>query len=120
MFEFEYYDWNEFSTFLKALPLKERTKFAGTIAKIEDQGLYVAARQRWTRKIDGQIHLLEIRSKFSSNIVRAPFFKSSDGKYVITHGFKKKSQKMPKKELDKALKRRELYEKKYGVKKHHE
>lgn len=116
MFEFEYYDWNEFSTFLKALPLKERTKFAGTIAKIEDQGLYVAARQRWTRKIDGQIHLLEIRSKFSSNIVRAPFFKSSD----ITHGFKKKSQKMPKKELDKALKRRELYEKKYWVKKHHE
>ena len=120
MFEFEYYDWNEFSTFLKALPLKERTKFAGTIAKIEDQGLYVAARQRWTRKIDGQIHLLEIRLKFSSNIVRATFLKSSDGKYVITHGFKKKSQKMPKKELDKALKRRELYEKKYWVKKHHE
>ena len=104
MFEFEYYDWNEFSTFLKALPLKERTKFAGTIAKIEDQGLYVAARQRWTRKIDGQIHLLEIRSKFSSNIVRAPFFKSSDGKYVITHGFKKKSQKMPKKRVRQGFK----------------
>lgn len=45
---------------------------------------------------------------------------SSDGKYVITHGFKKKLQKMPKKGLDKALNRRELYAKKYGVKKHHE
>ncbi|QYN53446.1 type II toxin-antitoxin system RelE/ParE family toxin [Lactobacillus panisapium] len=35
---------------------------------------------------------------------------------MITHGFKKKSQKMPKKELDKALLRRKLYEQKYGVK----
>ncbi|WP_236694824.1 helix-turn-helix domain-containing protein [Lactobacillus kefiranofaciens] len=36
---------------------------------------------------------------------------------MVTHGFKKKSEKMPQKELEKALKRRKLYEEKYGVKK---
>lgn len=119
MFEFDYYDWNEFADFLSSLPAKERVKFAGTIEKIENKGFYIASRQRWTRKIDGQINLLEIRSKFSSNIVRAPYFKSSNGNYVITHGFKKKTQKMPQVELDKALKRRKLYEEKYGAE-HHE
>ncbi|WP_288568307.1 type II toxin-antitoxin system RelE/ParE family toxin [uncultured Lactobacillus sp.] len=48
-------------------------------------------------------------------MVRAPFFKSSNGNYVITHGFRKKSQNMPKSELDKALKRKKRYEEKYGV-----
>lgn len=116
MFEFEYYDWDEFEDFLWSLQDKERVKFAETIEKVENQGFYVAARQKWTRKIDGQVNLLEIRSKFSSNIVRAPYFKSSNGKYVITHGFKKKSQKMPRTELNKALERRRLYEEQYGVK----
>ncbi|MGN1284310.1 MAG: type II toxin-antitoxin system RelE/ParE family toxin [Candidatus Limosilactobacillus intestinavium] len=113
-FEFEYYDWDEFEAFLEALPDKERVKFTTTIAKVENKGFYVASRQRWTRKIDGQINLLEIRSKFSTNIVRAPYFKSKNGNYVITHGFKKKSQKMPQVELDKALKRRKLYEERHG------
>lgn len=110
MFEFEYYDWDEFEAFLWTLQDKERVKFVDTIAKVENKGFYIASRQRWTRKIDGQVNLLEIRSKFSSNIVRALYFKSSNGKYVITHGFKKKSQKMPMIELNKALERRRLYE----------
>lgn len=92
-------------------------KFAETIKNVEDQGFAVASRQRWTRKLKGQVNLLEIRSKFSSNIVRAPYFHSSNGQYVVTHGFKKKSEKMPQKELEKALKRKKLYEEKYEVKK---
>lgn len=115
MFEFDYYDWDEFEKFLEDLHTKERIKFVTTIAKVEDKGFLIASRQRWTRKINGHVNLLEIRSKFFSNIVRAPFFKSSNGNYVITHGFRKKSQKMPKSELDKALERRKRYEEKYGV-----
>lgn len=114
MFEFEYYDWDEFTNFLEKLPNKQRVKFVSTISKVEDKGFYIASRQKWTKKITGQVNLLEIRSKFSNNIIRAPFFKSSNGKYVITHGFKKKSQKMPKVELEKALDRKRLYEEKYG------
>lgn len=41
-----------------------------------------------------------------------------NGKYVITHTFKKKTQKMPKIELEKALKRRKSYEEEHGEEKH--
>lgn len=47
--------------------------------------------------------------------VRVPYFHSSNGKYVITHGFRKKSEKTPEKEIEKALLRRKNYEEKYGV-----
>lgn len=69
-----------------ALPDKERIKFASTIAKVETKGFYIASRQRWTRKIDGQINLLEVRSKFSSNNVRAPYFKSKKWK-ICNHTY---------------------------------
>lgn len=78
-------------------------------------GIGVASRQRWTRKIVGYINLFEIRSRFSSNIIRASYFHSSNGAYVITHGFVKKSEKMPVREIEKALYRRDIYERKYGV-----
>ena len=115
--EFNYYDEQEFEKFLDDLPVKQLIKFTETIKNVEEHGFAIASRQRWTRKIKGQINLLEIRSKFSSNIVRAPYFHSSNGNYVVTHGFKKKSEKMPSKELEKALKRKKMYEDKYGVKK---
>lgn len=115
--EFHYYDEQEFEEFLDDLPEKQMIKFAETIKNVEEQGFAIASRQRWTRKISGQVNLLEIRSKFASNIVRAPYFHSSNGQYVVTHGFKKKSQKMPQKELDKALRRRAIYEEEHGVKK---
>ena len=115
--EFQYYDEKESEEFLDSLPVKQMIKFATTIKNVEEQGFAIASRQEWTKKITGQINLLEIRSKFSSNIIRAPYFHSSNGNYVITHGFKKKSQKMPRKELEKALLRKTLYEKQYGVKK---
>lgn len=114
--EFHYYDKSEFENFLDSLPTKQMQKFAETIKNVEEKGFAISSRQKWTKKIDGYINLLEVRSKFSSNIIRAPYFHSSNGKYVITHGFKKKSQKMPQKEIDKALSRRNLYETKYGVK----
>lgn len=115
-FEFSYYDKDEFSAFLISLPNKQRAKFAKTISKVEDYGFYIASRQKWTKKIEGYINLLEVRSKFSSDIIRALYFHSSNGKYVITHGFVKKGQKTPLKEIDKALYRRKIYEDKYGVK----
>lgn len=112
--EFHYYDEEEFENFLNSLPKKQRVKFVEIISKVEEYGFYISSRQRWTRKIEGQINLLEIRSKFSTNIIRAPYFHSSNGNYVVTHGFVKKSQKMPKTELDKALLRRKSYEERYG------
>ncbi|WP_288567879.1 hypothetical protein [uncultured Lactobacillus sp.] len=45
MFEFDYYDWDEFEEFLENLQTKERIKFATTIAKVEDKGFLIASRQ---------------------------------------------------------------------------
>lgn len=110
--EFEFYDIDEFVSFIKnKLSEKEKVKFLTTISKIEENGIMIASRQKWTKKISGQINLLEIRSKFSSNIVRALYFKSKqNNKYVITNYFKKKTQKTPQVEIDKALSRKRIYE----------
>lgn len=52
------------------------------------------------KKIDSDI--FEIRSKVSSNIQRALYFHVSNNRYVITHGFTKKTQKTPKSEIQRA------------------
>ena len=114
MFKFDYYDWDEYFDFVRNLPLKERTKLVNRVITIEHKGLYFSSKQKWTRKMSGYVNLLEIRSNFSSNIIRVLFFKSSNGKYVITNAFKKKSQKTPREEINKALRRRRIYEGKYG------
>lgn len=110
--EFEFYDIEEFINFVKKeLSEKEKVKFLTTITKVEEYGLSVSSRQKWTKKLKGQINLLEIRSKFSTNIVRALFFISKKNqKYIITNCFKKKSQKTPEKEIQKALERKRLFE----------
>ncbi len=52
------------------------------------------------KKIDSDI--FEIRSKVSSNIQQALYFHVSNNRYVITHGFTKKTQKTPKSEIQRA------------------
>lgn len=53
--------------------------------------------------------LYELHMEFNGNIYRV-FFIFDDGKIVILfNGFQKKSQKTPKKEIDKALKIKEAY-----------
>lgn len=109
-FEFKYYDEKEFEDFLDSLPTKEMEKLIVRISNIEEAGFGISSRQRWTKKLAGYVNLLEIRSNFSSDIIRALFFHSINGEYVITHAFKKKSQKTPLQEINKALKRMKDYE----------
>lgn len=68
---------------------------------IQEQGLLVAQRMEWVKKLNNDI--FEIRSKVSSNIQRALYFHVMDNRYVITHGFTKKIQKTPATEINKAL-----------------
>lgn len=55
---------------------------------------------KWIRKLDKNLY--EIRCQFSNNIQRAIYFHREDDKYVITHGFTKKTQKTPPNEIKKA------------------
>jgi phage-related protein len=50
--------------------------------------------------------LWEIRSSISDGRIARLVFCISDGEMILLHGFIKKSRKMPKQELDLAVKRR--------------
>jgi phage-related protein len=109
---FEFYDEQEFDAFLLSLPLKERVRLVTLIAKIQQRGLIDATQMHWVSKLDD--NLFEIRSKFANNIQRALYFHVEGTHFVITHGFTKKSQKTPLKELNKAKNRRSEWEKHNG------
>jgi len=71
--------------------------------------------QKFLKHIEGTDALYEIRVKVGSDIYRI-FCCFDEGKIVILfNGFQKKSQKIPKKEINKALKlKKEYFDKKKG------
>lgn len=70
---------------------KDKQKLLATINMVQEHGLLVAQRMEWIKKVDNDI--FEIHSKVSSNIQRALYFHVTDERYIITHGFTKKTQK---------------------------
>lgn len=52
----------------------------------------------------------ELRSKFSSNIYRIFYFIWKNNKIILLHGFTKKTQKLPRKEIEIAKSRKKDYE----------
>lgn len=93
---------SEFEDFIKSLPKKDSAKIMATIAKIKKYGFETAKRMEWVKKLDDNLY--EIRSKVSSNIQRIIYFQFSGNRYIITHGFTKKTQKTPKNEIEHAKK----------------
>lgn len=105
--EFDYYDWNEFKSFLDKLPDKDAAKLIATIQNIENNGLIIAERQLWVKKLENNLY--EIRSKRASNIQRAIYFQVQGSKYLITNTFTKKTQRTPESEKMIARNRRRKY-----------
>lgn len=101
---------DEFAEWLKDLPRKDKVKILKTIYDTENNGLLVAQRMSWVKKIDTEKNLYEVRSKVASNIQRAMYFHVEGARYVITHGFTKKTQKTPKTEIKRALQIRKEWE----------
>ena len=99
--KFEFYTrlngHTEFLEFLQTIPIKDKQKLLATIATIQEHGLLVAQRMEWVKKLDDDI--FEIRSKVASNIQRALYFHVINERYIITHGFTKKTQKTPQSEI---------------------
>ena len=99
--KFEFYTrlngHTEFLEFLQTIPIKDKQKLLATIAPIQEHGLLVAQRMEWVKKLDDDI--FEIRSKVASNIQRALYFHVINERYIITHGFTKKTQKTPQSEI---------------------
>ncbi|MGN3394455.1 type II toxin-antitoxin system RelE/ParE family toxin [Enterococcus gallinarum] len=100
---------DEFLKWIKLLPKKDSAKLLRIIAETEKNGLLVAQRLKWVKKID--TNLYELRSKVGSNIQRAFYFHVVDNRYIITHGFTKKTEKTPKQEIEHAKElRKEWYD----------
>ena len=102
---------NEFEEFYNSLPTKDRNKLRATIDMIEKAGIQPAIRLEWVKKLNSEIY--EIRSKISSNIQRALYFHIKNNQYIITHGFTKKTQKTPIKEIIRAKQIKQEFEEEY-------
>ena len=101
------FDWierpdgtSEYEDFLYSLPAKDRAKLLAVVIGIETHGIQTAIKQQWVKKLRDNI--CEIRTRQGSDIQRVLYFHKAENKYIITHGFTKKSQKTPDSEIDKA------------------
>ncbi len=84
--------------FLNSLPAKHRAKALRTIDLLAEFGRDLKA--PYTKHLEKE--LWELRVKQGSDISRIFYFAEIGGSFVLLHGFVKKSQKTPKKELDRA------------------
>lgn len=96
--------------YLLTLNAKMRAKAFSEIELLEKHG--IALREPYAKPIKGEKYkdLFELRIKFSSDISRIFYFTFKNNTFVLLHGFTKKSDKTPEKELDKALRYKEDYE----------
>lgn len=85
--------------FLKSLDDNLATKVFGLLEVLEELGVYLGPPK--LKKITKEIYELRIVGKISVRIL-CSFF---DGEIYILHAFIKKSQKIPRKELEKAVHR---------------
>lgn len=108
---FDYDDEDEFVKFLQSLPKGGDEKVIAMIRKIQVIGLMKAMEYEFVKKLDKNLY--EIRVNTSGIFSRSLFFQLKDDKpqmtCIITSSFKKKSNKTPRKEIAKAIKRRERY-----------
>lgn len=88
---------NEFNEFYISLSVKEQAKLMSVITMTEKFGLATAIQKHWVDVIDSDI--FELRARLGNNQERALYFHIENNRYMITHGFKKKTQKTPKREI---------------------
>jgi phage-related protein len=73
-------------------------------------------REPWVKSIQGISKLRELRFTSFGEIYRIFFFPASGRKLILLHGFKKKSQDTPKRELQTAEARMKDYVHRHGGK----
>lgn len=95
--------------FLMSLNPKLRAKAFSDIELLEKHGSEL--REPYVKPMKGKENkeLYELRIKFSNDIVRIFYFTYYNGKYVLLHGFLKKTMQTPRSELERARKYMEDY-----------
>ena len=99
-----------FEDFYQDLSYKVQQKILWTFRIIEDLD---RVPEIYLKHIENANGLYEIRIQVGNNIYRIFCFFDSNNLVIVGHGFQKKSQKTPNKELEKAIKiKNEYYENK--------
>ncbi len=96
--------------YLLSLEAKLRAKAFNEIELLEKHGHKL--RGPYVKPIKGAQYkgLFELRVKFASGISRIFYFAYRQKTFVLLHGFTKKTEKTPQKELERALRYKEDYE----------
>ena len=102
---------NHFSEFLKKQPVKVQNKIFKIIEAIET---LERVPSNYLKMLVGTNGLYEARIQLGSDIWRVFCFFDNDKLVILLNGFTKKTQKTPKKEIEKAL---QLMQKYYDTKK---
>ena len=87
--------------FLAALDAKTQVRFAWSIEQLRLRN--IQARPPLVRHLDGK--LWELREESSTNIYRLLYVFFAGQRIIFLHGFQKKTQKTPRRELETALAR---------------
>jgi phage-related protein len=95
-----------FENFFLKQSEKIKTKIIWTIQLIED---FERVPETYLKHIESTQGLYEIRIKFGKNIFRIFCFFDQRKLIILVNGFQKKTQKTPRKEIEKALKIMEEY-----------
>lgn len=97
--------------FLDKLDIKMRQKMLRSIQALQEMG--ISLRMPLSESLEDGI--FELRAKVGSNISRVMYFFVVGNRAVLTHGFVKKTQKTPPRELEKAKKIRDDYMRRFKV-----
>lgn len=108
-----FYYKNYYLDFFRTLKDKVKKKFNWTLKLIATEERIPI---KYFRHIKGSTGLYEIRVEFESNIFRVFCFFDEGQLIILIHGFQKKSQKTPKKEIEKAEKLKKQYFDEKGTK----
>jgi phage-related protein len=82
-----------------------KAKFARIFDLLQEHGTSVG--KPYVAPLDAKLY--EIRVEHDTNIYRTIYFAYSGRRFILLHGFQKKTQKTPKKELDLAKNRMQLF-----------
>lgn len=96
--------------FLDGLDIKMRQKMLRSIQALQDMG--ISLRMPLSESLEDGI--FELRAKSGTNISRVMYFFIIGNRAVLTHGFIKKTQKTPRRELQQAKDIRADYFRRFG------
>ena len=96
--------------YLLSLDVKMRAKAFSEMELLEKHGSNLT--EPYVKMIKGAKYkgIFELRIKFASDISRIFYFTFRQKTFVLLHGFTKKTEKTPQRELERALRYKEDYE----------